>query len=144
MKKILTILGTIIVSLIITFFTADIFSLYHFGDMLTFTTFTYLSFIFCFMTYVLSSLIYVVGKKVKRETIGNKKMMSLILFFISLILILGFIIILNIDWITYYSHYNSSPFYVFVLVRSLEFLLPAIILIIMGIILLIKNANECK
>ncbi len=139
MKKILTILVTIILSLIMTFFIAEIFSLYHFGNISTFTTFTYLLFIFCFITYVLLSLIYIINKKRKKEKIGIKKIISLILFFISLILILGFIIILNLDWITYYSNCNSSPFYVFILVRGIEFLLPAIIFIIIAILLKYKG-----
>ncbi len=140
MKKILTIIGLIITSLIITFLIAEIFSLYHFGNIPTFTTLTYLLFIFFFITYILLSLIYIISKRIKNEKIGIKKIISLILFFISLLLILGFIVILNIDWITYYSNYPSAPFYVYIIVRSLEFLLPSILFIIVGIVLL-KNSN---
>ena len=139
MKKILIIIGTIILSLIITFIFAETFSLYHFRTIPTFTTFTYLLFIFCFITYILLSLIYIISKKIKKEKIGIKKIVSLILFFASLLLVLGFIVLLNIDWITFYSMGNSAPFYVFILVRFLEFLLPSIILIIVGIVLLSKN-----
>ena len=144
MKKILTIIGTIILSLIITFMSAETFSLYNFGTTSTFTTFTYLLFIFCFITYILLSLIYIISKKVKKEKIGIKKIISLVLFFVSLLLILGFIVILNLDWITYYSNYSSAPFYVYIIVRSLEFLLPSIILIIAGIVLLLKNKKSNK
>lgn len=144
MKKILTIIGTIILSLTITFIFAETFSLYHFGTIPTFTTFTYLLFIFCFITYILLSLIYIISKKIKTEKIGIKKIISLVLFFVSLLLILGFIVILNLDWITYYSNYPSAPFYVYIIVRSLEFLLPSIILIIVGIVLLLKNKKSNK
>ena len=144
MKKTLTIIGTIILSLIITFMFAEAFSLYHFGTTSTFTTFTYLLFIFCFITYILLSLIYIISKKIKKEKIGIKKIISLILFFVSLLLILGFIVILNLDWITYYSNYPSAPFYVYIIVRSLEFLLPSTILIIVGIVLLLKNKKNDK
>ena len=144
MKKILTIIGTAILSLIITFIFAETISLYHFGTTPTFTTFTYLLFIFCFITYILLSLIYIISKKIKKEKIGIKKIISLILFFISLMLILGFVVILNLDRITYYPMGNSAPFYVFILVRCLEFLLPSIILIIVGIVLLLKNKKSDK
>ncbi len=142
MKRILTILGTTIVSLIITMLTAQEFSLYNFGNKITFTTFTYLLFIFCFITSVLLSLLYIINKKLKKEKIGIKKISILVLFFISMLLTLGFIVMLNLDWITYYSNYNSSPFYSFIIVRTLEFLLPAIILIIIGIVLLLKNKKK--
>ena len=144
MKKILTIIGTIILSLIITFIFAETFSLYHFGTIPTFTTFTYLLFIFCFITYILLSLIYIISKKIKKEKIGIKKIISLILFFVSLMLILGFVVILNLDRITYYPMGNSAPFYVFILVRCLEFLLPSIIFTIIGIVLLSKNKKSNK
>ena len=144
MKKTLTIIGTIILSLIITFVFTETFSLYRFGTTSTFTTFTYLLFIFCFITYILLSLIYIISKKVKKEKIGIKKIISLVLFFVSLLLILGFMVILNLDWITYYSNYPSAPFYVYIIVRSLEFLLPSIILIIVGIVLLLKNKKNDK
>ena len=144
MKKCLTITISIIVSLIITFLIAEMFSLYHFGNTPTFTTFTYLLFIFCFINYILLSLIYIIDKKRKKEKIGIKKIISLILFFISLLLILEFIVILNLDFLTYYSNYSSAPFYTYIIVRSLEFLLPSIILIIVGIVLLLKNKNKGK
>ena len=144
MKKTLTIIGTIILSLIVTFMFAETFSLYHFGTIPTFPTFTYLLFIFCFITYILLSLIYIISKKIKKKKIGIKKTISLILFFVSLLLILGFIVILNLDWVTYYSMGNSAPFYVFILLRCLEFLLPSIVLIIVGIVLLLKNKKSDK
>ena len=139
MKKVLIILGTVILSLMVTLVFAKSFSLYDFTTLPTFTTFTYLFFIFSFLVYVLLSFIYIISKKRKKEKIGIKKILSLIIFFISLLLILGFIVVLNLDWVTYYSSYSSAPFYTYVIVRGLEFLLPSMILIIIGIILLVKK-----
>ncbi len=139
MKKILTTTLTIVLSLILTFTISNIFSLYNLNDKLTFTALTYLLFIFCFITYILLSIVYIISKKIKKEKIGIKKILSILLLFISLILILGFIVVLNIDWLNYYSIANSSPFYVFILVRGLEFLLPSIILIVVSVILLLKK-----
>ncbi len=138
MKKILIVIVTIILSLIITFITTEIFNLYHFGSIPTILTFNYLLFIFLFITYILLSIVYIITKKIKKEKIGINKILGSILIFISLILIMGFIIMVNIDWLTYYLNANSSPFYVFILVRGLEFLLPSIILIVISILLL-KN-----
>ena len=142
MKKMLIVLGTIIISLVITFVMANELSLYHFGDVPTFTTISYLIFISCFLIYVLLIFSYLISKLIKKEKIGIKKIVSIILFFISLILVLGFMVVLNIDWITYYSNANSSPFYVFVLVRGIEFLLPSIILFIIGLYLLKRKDNK--
>ena len=142
MKKVLTITGTIIVSLIITFLLAETFSLYHFGDIPTITTFIYLIILFSIIIYILSSLIYIISKKMKKEKIGIKKIISILLFFMSLILILGFVVTLNVDWLNYYSRYEANPFYVYILQRGLEFLLPAVVLIVVGILLLRKDDKK--
>ncbi len=142
MKKGLTILGVIIFSLIITFGLAEVFSLYHFGEAFTITTITYLLYFFTFLNYILFSLIYIIKKKLKKEKIGTKKIGGMVLFFMALIFLLGFIVLLNLDWLTYYSNYNSQPFYVLVLIRALEFLFPAFILMIIGIILVVKKPER--
>ena len=144
MKKVLTILGTFLLSLIITFFFAETFSIYHLGTAPTFTTFTYLLFIFSFIIYLSLTLTYLISKKVKKEKIDIKKILSLIIFFMSLLLVLGFIVVLNHDWVTYYSNYPSAPFYITIIVRCLEFLAPSTILLIIGIILLLKNTRKNK
>ena len=59
-----------------------------------------------------------------------------------MLFLLGFMVVLNLDWLTYYSMGNSSPFSTFVLVRSLEFLLPGILLSIVGVLLLFKSKEE--
>lgn len=141
MKKIFVLVSATILSLIITFVYAEIFSLYHFGDSPTIYTLSYLISLFGILEYILLSLIYVIKKKLNKEKIGIKKAISLVLFFVSLMMILWCIILIDIDWLNYYSRFNSSPFYVFVIVRCLEFLLPSIILIIISIFL-IKNKSS--
>lgn len=137
MKKTFTIAITSIIALLITFILADTFSLYHFGDIPTVTTVTYLVSLFSLIEYILLFIIYVIVKKKKKEKIGLRKLISAGLFFTSLILILVYITMLDIDWLNQYMY--SCPFYVNVVIRSIEFLIPAIILIIIGIVILRKK-----
>jgi len=131
------ILATSIISLIFTLIFTEIFSLYHFGDIPTITTLSYLITFFCFFEYILLLIIYVIRKKVNKGKIGVKRIIGLTILFIALILILSFIVVLEVDWLNWYIY--SSPFYINVIIRSLEFLLPSIVLIIVGIHLLRKN-----
>jgi len=131
------ILATSIISLIFTLIFTEIFSLYHFGDIPTITTLSYLITFFCFFEYILLLIIYVIRKKVNKGKIGVKRIIGLTILFIALILILSFIVVLEVDWLNWYVY--SSPFYINVIIRSLEFLLPSIVLIIVGIHLLRKN-----
>ena len=55
-----------------------------------------------------------------------------ILYAISIILIIGFAIILGIDYSKYDSINNSAPFYSFIIVRIIEFIVPSIIVFIIG------------
>lgn len=135
MKKYSVLISTII-SVIITFIFAEIFSLYHFGNIPTLLTTLYLITIFSIFEYILLFILFIVKKKKNKQKIKRKEIFGRILLFIALLLIFGFIIILNIDWLHWYEY--SSPFYINVIVRSLEFILPAIINIIVGIVLL-KN-----
>lgn len=76
----------------------------------------------------------------KKEKLGLKKIIGLILPIISLLLILLFSIIINYEYLIWYSF--SSPFYVNVIVRSLEFLLPAIILGLISFFLIKKPKKK--
>lgn len=136
MKKNLTIIGITILSLVLTFFFTEIMSIYHFGTIPTLLTTLYLISMFSIIEYLLLSIYYIVKKLIKKEKLNKKIIISLVLLFISLLLILGYILILDIDYLHWYMY--SSPFYLNVIVRSLEFLLPAIILIIISIILIKK------
>lgn len=55
-----------------------------------------------------------------------------ILYAISIILIIGFAIILGIDYSKYDNINNSATFYSFIIVRILEFIVPSIIVFIIG------------
>ena len=125
-----------IISLIFTFVLAELFSVYHFGSVPTLLTSLYLISIFAIMEYLFISITYMVKKISKKQKIGVKKIIGLLLLFIALLLILLFFIVVDIDWLNWYLY--SSLFYINVIMRSIEMLLPSIILI--GIsILLIKN-----
>lgn len=62
------------------------------------------------------------------------------LYAVGILLIIGFIIRLGVDYFKYDPINNSSPFYINIIVRSVEFLLPSTILIIIATKLL-KNKN---
>lgn len=142
MKKTLTIIGITILSLVLTFFFTEIMSIYHFGTLPTLLTTLYLISMFSIIEYLLLSIYYIVKKLIKKEKLNKKIIISLVLIFISLLLILGYVLILDIDYLHWYMY--SSPFYLNVIVRSLEFLLPAIILIIISIILIKKTKRNEK
>lgn len=55
-----------------------------------------------------------------------------ILYAVSIILIIGFAIILGIDYSKYDNINNSALFYTFIIVRILEFIVPSIIVFIIG------------
>lgn len=137
MKKTFILSGTIILSLIIMFIIAEIFSLYHFTDIPTLTTLCYLISLFCIFEYILLVIIYMIKKKINKEKLGVKKIIGIMLLFIALMLILGFIVILDIDWLNWYAY--SPPFYINVIIRSVEFLLPSIVFTILSIYLLKKK-----
>lgn len=52
------------------------------------------------------------------------------LYIVSIILIIGFIIRLGVDWFKYDIINNSVPFYVYIIERAIEFILPSIIIFI--------------
>lgn len=62
----------------------------------------------------------------------KKENINRLLYCISLILIIGFCIRIGADYFTYDSSNNSAPFYTFIIVRILEFILPSVILFIVG------------
>lgn len=136
MKKKSIIIITII-TLIFTFIFAEIFSIYHFGSIPTLLTTSYLISIFSIFEYLLISLTYIIKKRMKKEKIERKKIIGLILLFIALLLILFYIVSLNIDWLNWYAY--SSPFYLNVIVKIIEYIIPSIILIIISIRLLKKK-----
>ncbi len=128
-----------IISLILTFVFAELLSLYHFGSIPTLLTSLYLISMFAIIEYLFISITYIIKKIVKKQKIGVKKIIGLFLLFIALLFILSFLIVVDIDWLNWYVY--SSPFYINVIIRSVEFLLPAIILIVISIVLM-KKGNK--
>lgn len=128
-----------IISLILTFVFAELLSLYHFGSLPTLLTSLYLISMFAIIEYLFISITYIIKKIVKNQKIGVKKIIGLFLLFIALLFILSFLIVVDIDWLNWYVY--SSPFYINVIIRSVEFLLPAIILIVISIVLM-KKGNK--
>lgn len=133
-KRTVLILSVII--LILTFMFAEIFSIYNFGSVPSLLTFLYLISIFSILEYLSISVLYVIRRLIKKEKIETKKVFGLILLFVALLLILSFLIIIDIDWLNWYMY--SSPFYINVIIRSIEFLLPSIIFIVVGTLLIKK------
>ena len=134
MKKINLILN--FVSLILTFIFADVLSIYSFGSIPTLLTILYLLSIFLILDYVLITGSYILKKLIKKEKILIKEIIGLILIFIALILILLFLVVVNVDYLHWYMY--SSPFYLNIIVRSIEFLLPAAVLLVIGFLLIKK------
>ena len=54
------------------------------------------------------------------------------LYIVSIIFIIGFIMRLGIDYFKYDNMNNSAPFYVFIIVRVVEFIIPSIIVFFIG------------
>lgn len=50
----------------------------------------------------------------------------------SIILFVVFLIFIVFDFINYDSFENSAPFYTFLIVRTLEFLVPSVVLVIIS------------
>lgn len=136
MKKRNILIETVI-SIIITFIFAEIFSLYHFGDIPTLLTALYLISIFSIIEYVLLSFDNIIRKILTKEKIKCKEIFGRILLFIALLLIVIFIIVIDVDWLNWYAY--SSPFYINIIARSIEFLLPSILLIIISVLLINKS-----
>ena len=141
MKKTMAIVGSIIISLIITFILAESLSLYHFGNIPTTLTIIYLVSLFCIFEYLILSVGFIFNKKKNKQVISRNNIFSMILFFLSLLLVLYFIFATNIDWLNYYSKGNSAPFYLTIMGNGIKILGPAAILFILGIFILKKKSN---
>ncbi|MBE6139299.1 MAG: hypothetical protein E7174_02180 [Firmicutes bacterium] len=134
-----TIIILTIITLVLTFIFAEIFSIYHFGSLPTLLTSLYLISIFAILEYLAISITYIVKRVIKKEKLEIKKIIGLVLLFVALLLVLLYLVVLDVDYL--HSYMNSAPFYLNVIVRSVEFLIPSIILIVIGI-LLIKNKKK--
>lgn len=129
-----TIIILTIITLILTLIFSDIFSIYHLGSIPTLLTSLYLISIFALFEYLSISITYITRKVLKKEKLEKRKIIGLVLLFVALLLVLLFLIIVNVDYLNWYMY--SSPFYLNVIVRIIEFLLPSIISIVIGILLI--------
>lgn len=57
-----------------------------------------------------------------------------ILYAVSILLIIAFAIILGIDYFKYDSINNSATFYVTIITRMIEFIIPSVVIFIIGTI----------
>ena len=135
-----TIIILSIITLVLTFIFAEIFSIYHFGSAPTLLTSLYIISIFAIFEYLSISITYIVRKLIKKEKLETKKIIGLILLFVALLLALLYLVVLDVDYLHWYM--NSSPFYLNVIVRSVEFLLPSIVLIVIGIFLMKRKKKN--
>ena len=135
-----TIIILSIITLVLTFIFAEIFSIYHFGSAPTLLTSLYIISIFAIFEYLSISITYIVRKLIKKEKLETKKIIVLILLFVALLLALLYLVVLDVDYLHWYM--NSSPFYLNVIVRSVEFLFPSIVLIIIGIFLMKRKKKK--
>ena len=126
-----------IIAVFLTFVFSEIFSIYHFGSVPTLLTSLYLISIFAIFEYLSISITYVLKEIIKKNKIKTLKMIGLILLFLSLLLILWFVVVINIDWLNWYA--NSTPFYINVIVKMIKYLLPSIVLTVISIVLLKKK-----
>ena len=129
-----------IISIIITLFLGEILSIYSFGSVPTLLTFLYLISMFSIINYLIIVGTYIVKKIIKKEKISLKKIIGLIFLFVSLVLDLYYIIVLNLVYLYWYVY--SAPFYFNVIFRSIDYLIPSIIMFIIGIKLI--NKKELK
>jgi len=132
-----TIIILTIITLVLTFIFAEIFSIYHFGSVPTLLTSLYLISIFAIFEDLTISITYIVRKLIKKEKLEIKKIIGLILLFVALLLVLLFLVVVHVDYLHWYMY--SSPFYINVIIRSVEFLLPSLILIGISIFLFRKK-----
>lgn len=135
MKKRNILIGTI-TSLILTFILAELFSIYHFGDIPTLLTLFYLLTIFSVFEYVILTVMHIINKLIKKEKIRGKEILGKILIFISILLVLFLGIVLEFDWLNWYAY--SAPFYINIIVKMIKYLLPSILLLVIGIKLIKK------
>lgn len=64
----------------------------------------------------------------------NKKILPTALYIITALLVIGFGVRLGVDYFKLYE-FGSSPFYVYIIVRFAEFIIPAILCFVIGFIL---------
>lgn len=69
----------------------------------------------------------------------KKIIFSIFCYGISLLLLLGFIVHTIVDYIRYDQTLNSAPFYIWVVVNAVYFIIPAILVFTVDMVLRAKN-----
>lgn len=72
----------------------------------------------------------------------KKEIWCKVLYAISILLAVGFVIRLGVDYFMYDKVANSAPFYAYVIVRALEFILPSAIVFIVARLLKKKTSQK--
>lgn len=68
----------------------------------------------------------------RRGNTDEKGKYNQFLYAISILLIIGFAIRIGVDYYNYNTIHNSGPFYVFVIERMIEFMIPSIIFFVVA------------
>ncbi len=74
----------------------------------------------------------------------TKRHIYIFLLTIAVLLMLGFAISLVADYVLYNSAQTSFPFYAYVIERAVEFLLPSLASLIVGLIIRHKSKKRIK
>ena len=64
------------------------------------------------------------------------------LYAISALLILGFVIRFGADIFKYDSYNDSAPLYAYAIIRVVEFIVPSVVVFIVGMIIKSKTKND--
>ncbi|MGM9912311.1 hypothetical protein [Floccifex sp.] len=62
----------------------------------------------------------------------NKEKIVKLLYFVLIVLVIGFGICVLVDYLRYDTILNSAPFYIFIITRFVEFIVPSIIIFIVA------------
>ena len=65
-----------------------------------------------------------------------------LLYAVSILSLIGFIVRLGADYFKYDNLNNSAPFYTFIMVRMIEFLIPSIAILIIGKVIKKKYSKQ--
>ena len=92
-----------------------------------------------YVIYLITIVILLIApfKDRKWKRMIKKENIYKFLYAICVLLVVGFVIRLGMDYIKYDNVNNSAPFYIFIIERVVEFILPSIIVFLVGKV--IKN-----
>lgn len=65
----------------------------------------------------------------------TRELLYKLFYVISILLMVGFCIRLGVDWFKYDATLNSAPFYAFIIIRAITFLVPSAITFVVAKIL---------